>query len=576
MFRKSGRMTLQLALLAAFVGTALVAAGPAASSSYSITADGTPLTVTTTSSGENVRATFSGVAGQRVSLDITGVSIGSSGCCSMQVWLAKPDGTLLIKKTYVGTAGGFFNARTLPVNGTYKIMLDPQGTAKGSATLKLYTVPDDLSIPATVDGSPNVASVGTPGQNAYFPFSGTAGQRVSLEVSDVTMPSAKVSILKPNGDELLSAVSVNELGAFFDPRTLPVDGTYKVFLNPLSRSTGDATVRLHDVPADVTGTIVAGGAPQTVSITAPGQNARLTFSGTAGDRVSLGLSDVTIGSSACCSTKVSILNPDGSALTAATLVGTSGAFLDRKALPVTGTYKIVVNPQSAATGDMTLQLFDVPNDDSGLIAAGTPLTSTLSSPGQNATYTFSGALGDRVSLDVTDVSFDSVKVGIKKPDGTYLVSPVTISASGGFLDAKVLPVGGTYRVQVDPVGDATGSATLNLYDVPADASGSITVDSSSESLTITTPGQNGKLTFSAGAAQDLFLDVSGVTIGSSSCCSAKISILKPDGTKLLFPTFVGTNGGSFDTTTTVAGTYTIVVDPQGNATGDITLQLSSV
>jgi hypothetical protein len=225
---------------------------------------------------------------------------------------------------------------------------------------------------------------------------------------------------------------------------------------------------------------------------------------------------------------------------------------------------------------MTLQLYDVPDDDSGPIAAGTPLTSTLSSPGQNATYTFSGALGDRVSLDVSAVSFDSVEVGIKKPDGTYLVSPVTISASGGFLDAKVLPVGGTYRVQVDPVGDATGSATLNLYDVPADASGSITIDGSSASLTISTPGQNGKLTFSAGAAQDLFLDVSGVTIGSSSCCSAKISILKPDGTKLLFPTFVGTSGGSFDTTTTVAGTYTIVVDPQGNATGDITLQLSSV
>ncbi len=570
MFHKSGRLTLRLALLAAFVGTALVAAGPAASSSYTITADGTPLTVTTTAAGENVRATFSGAAGQRVSLDITGVAIGTSGCCSMKVWIVKPDGTLLVNQTYVGNAGAFLNTRTLPTAGTYRIVLDPQGTAKGSATLKLYTVPADLSIPAVADGSPNVASVGTPGQNAYFPFSGTAGQRVSLEVSDVTMASAKVSILKPDGSNLLSAVSVNSAGAFFDPRTLPVNGTYKVFLNPVTRSTGNATVRVHNVPADVSATIISGGAPQTVSIVSPGQNARLSFSGIAGKRVSLSLSDVTMGSSACCSSKVSILKPDGSTLTPATLIGTSGGFLDRKALPVSGTYKIVVNPQSSATGDMTLQLYDVPADASGAIAAGTPLVSSLSTPGQNAAYTFTGSLSQRISLAVSGVSFAGAKVGIVKPDGSYLVFPATMGGSGGFIDAKVLPVAGVYKVTLDPVSDATGSATLSLYNVPADASGSITIGGASQSLSMSTPGQNGKLTFTAGAAQDLFLDMSSVT------CNVKVSILKPDGTKLVFPTQIGTSGGSISKTTTVAGTYTIVADPVAGETGSITFQLSSV
>src|SRR5688500_10258226 len=138
MFRKVGLRPLQVALLAAFVGTALVAAGPAASSSYTITADGTPLTVTTTSAGENARATFSGTDGQRISLDISEVTIGTSGCCSTEVWIAKPDGTQLFKKTLVGLNGAFLNTKTLPSNGTYKIKLDPQGTAKASATLRLY------------------------------------------------------------------------------------------------------------------------------------------------------------------------------------------------------------------------------------------------------------------------------------------------------------------------------------------------------------------------------------------------------------------------------------------------------
>jgi hypothetical protein len=57
---------------------------------------------------------------------------------------------------------------------------------------------------------------------------------------------------------------------------------------------------------------------------APGQNATETFSGTAGQRISLNLSVVTIGSNIVAGTKVSILNPNASTLVAATDVGTSG------------------------------------------------------------------------------------------------------------------------------------------------------------------------------------------------------------------------------------------------------------
>jgi Bacterial pre-peptidase C-terminal domain len=569
MLRKSGRKTLHMALLAAFLGTALVAAGPAASSSYTITTDGTPLTVTTTEAGENAKATFSGTTGQRVSLDITDVTIGSSGCCSMQVWIAKPDGTLLFKKTYVGTSGAFINPKTLPTNGTYKIFLDPEGTAKGSATLRLYTVPADLNIPATADGSANLVDIDTPGQNARLPFSATEGQRVALEVSGVTMAGVKVSIKKPDGTNLLGPLAVDEDGAFLGPKGIPADGTYKVLVDPQSRYTGEATVRVHSVPADVTGTIVADDPAQVVSIPAAGQVARLSFSGSEGDRVSLDISGVTIPNA-----QVKINKPDGSQLASVT-VSSSEAFLDTKTLPVTGTYKVVVDPTGADTGDITLQLYDVPADASGPIAVETPLASSLAVPGRNASYTFNGTAGNRVAVDVSANSFDSVKVGVKKPDGTYLISPVTITLADGFLDTKMLPVSGTYKVTVDPVGNTTGSVTLTRYNVPADATGSVTVDGSSQSISTSVPGQNATLTFSADAAQDLFLDLSSVTIGSDPASGAKVSVLKPDGSKLVFPQAFGTTGWSDSLTTTVAGTYTIVIDPQGDLTGGVTAQLTS-
>jgi hypothetical protein len=570
MFRKLGLRPLQLAILTVLVGTALVTAGPAASSSYTITADGTPLAVETTAAGENARASFSGATGQRVSLDVTDVTIGTSGCCSMQVWIAKPDGTLLFKKTYVGTNGAFINTKTLPNNGTYKIFLDPAGTAKGGATLKLYTVPDDLNTPATADGSANLVDVDTPGQNAWLPFSATEGERIALELSGITMAGAKVSIKKPNGTNLLAPVAVDDDGAFLGPKTVPANGTYKVLVDPQSRSTGEATVRIHSVPANVTGTLVADDPAQDFTLASPGQNARLAFSGSEGDRVSLDISGVTIPNA-----EVRLLKPSGAQL-ASLAVSPSEAFLDTKMLPVTGTYEVVVDPRGADTGDISLQLHDVPADATGPIAAETPLASALSVPGQNASYTFNGSAGNRVAVDVSGNSFDSVKIAVKKPDGTFLIPANTISLADGFLDTKVLQVSGTYRVTVDPVDNATGSVTLTRYSVPADASSSVTIDGSPQAISTSVPGQNAALTFTAAADQDLFLDLSSVTFGSDPGSGAKVSVLKPDGSKLVFPQSFGTTGWSDNFTTTVAGTYTIVIDPQGDLTGGATAELTSV
>ena len=106
-----------------------------------------------------------------------------------------------------------------------------------------------------------------------------------------------------------------------------------------------------------TGTLVPGVA-QTVTIATPAQNARLTFDGTDGQRISLELTDVTIGSSPGSGVKVSVRKPDGTTLVSDLTLGTLGGFIDAKVLPVNGAYKVVVNPQGEATGDITVTLHD--------------------------------------------------------------------------------------------------------------------------------------------------------------------------------------------------------------------------
>ncbi len=312
--------------------------------------------------GQNAILRFDGTAGQRVSVRLSPVAIGTSTCCSAQVSIWKPDGSNLVYPTLVGTTGGFLDTRALPVSGSYTILVDPQKTDLGTMTLALYDVPPDVDVSISPGGPPVAVSMGpVPGQNARLRFFGIAGQRVSVGMSNVTIGtsgccSAQVSIWKPDGSNLVYPTLVGTTGGFLDTRVLPVSGMYTVLVDPQSTSLGSMTLTLSDVPPDASGSIVAGGAPASLMLgPTPGQNAALRFDGTAGQRISLRLTNVTIGTSACCGTRISLTKPDGTNVIPPALVGTTGATMTAT-LPVTGQYSILVDPQGANTGGLTLTL----------------------------------------------------------------------------------------------------------------------------------------------------------------------------------------------------------------------------
>jgi hypothetical protein len=355
------------------------------------------------------------------------------------------------------------------------MLVDPQGTVSGSLTLTLYDVPPDVVGSISAGGSAVTVSMGpVPGQNATLRFDGVAGQRVSVRLSSVTIGtstccSAQVSLWKPDGSNLVYPTLVGTNGGFVDTRVLPVSGSYTILVDPVKTDLGAMTLTLYDVPPDVDTSIAPGGAPVTVSLgPVPGQNAFLRFYGTLGQRVSLATGNVTIGTSTCCSTRVSIWKPDGSNLVYATPVGTSGAFFDTRGLPATGMYTILVDPQGADLGSMTLTLYDVPPDLGGSIVVGGPSVnhSLGPVPGQNATLRFDGVAGQRISLRLTNVTFGAstccgAQVAVLKPDGTSLVLPRLVGTFGATL-AATLPVSGQYSIPVDPQGSNTGGITLTL------------------------------------------------------------------------------------------------------------------
>ncbi len=524
-----------------------------------ITPGGSSVPVSITTAGQNARLTFSGSAAQKISLRMTGVTIGST----TPVTFFNPNGTTLAFFNASSSAGGWLEATALPVAGTYTILMDPNTTFTGNATFALYDVVD-INGSITSGGTAVTAQLTTPGQNASYTFNGSAGQRVSLNLTGVTIGGSKVYIYKPDGSTLASNLNVGTAGAFFDTMTLPVTGTYTIFVDPNTYLTGNMTLALYDV-TDFTGTITIGGSAVAVTISTPGQNGQITFSGSAAQKISLRITGVTIGSS----TTVTIFNPNGTTLASFTAASSAGGWLDATTLPASGTYTIFMNPPSTYTGNATLALYDVVDINGSITPGGTAVTAQLTTPGQNASYTFNGSAGQRVSLNLTGVTISGIKVYIYKPDGSTLASNLNVGLAGAFFDTMTLPVSGTYTIFVDPSSYPTGNITLTLYDV-VDFTGTTTIGDPAVAVTINAPGQNGQMTFSGSAAQQVTVRITGNTMSTIT-----VKLLNPDGTTLTSKTSSGSNFDLTTVTLPVTDTYTITFDPLGTNTGSANVRVTS-
>jgi YD repeat-containing protein len=133
-------------------------------------------------------------------------------------------------------------------------------------------------------GGPSLtATIGTAGKIGLVVFDGTVGQRLSLGITNSNF-NGGVTVYRPDGTLLMPQGPLD-----FPP--LPVSGTYTIQLGNSFSGTGSLTLTLSE---EVTGTITVGGPSVPVSITRPGQRARLTFPGTAGQRLNLRMGSVTI------------------------------------------------------------------------------------------------------------------------------------------------------------------------------------------------------------------------------------------------------------------------------------------
>ena len=500
-------------------------------------------------------------------------------------------------QTTVSNDRTMFNLRHAAVSSATSTSISTTvPTLTGSGRISVYTpfggaTGNDFFVPPSPYTAADVAvttrwpvnqssgmSISTAGKIGLAVFEGTAGHRLSLLGASGTFNATLgcdlfVSVLKPDGT-VLSPADCMESSGFLDAVTTPIAGTYTVFVAPGPTASGSVTLTPYDF-VDVTGTITPGGSTVTVTTTTPGQNGRLTFTGTSNHRVSLVGANGMTGQVLPCDVFTNILKPDGAAITGAATCMEGSGFMEPVTLPSSGTYTTLVDPTGTATGGLTLALYDVPADVSGSITVGgSAVTVTTTVPGQNGVLSFSGTANQRVFLAGTNgisgqlgITCD-VTATIRKPDGSTLASGCM--EGSGNTDTQTLPTTGTYTILVDPASWVTGSLTLTLTSVPADVTGTITADGTLVNATTTAPGQNAIYTFSGTSGQRVCL-----AIGAGPWST--VSLRDPSGSTIA-STLIGPFWSGFiDTRTlTVTGTYSVFVDVWNADTGTVPLRLYTV
>lgn len=134
--------------------------------------------------------------------------------------------------------------------------------------------------------------------------------------------------------------------------------------------------------------------------------------------------------------------------------------MDVKTLPATGTYTILIGPETTATGNLTLTLYDMPPDAGGsLTIGGSAVPVSLTVPGHVVALTVAGTAGQQVTVRMTGNTIGTTAVRLLRPDGSQQAT-VSSSATNFNMSTQTLATTGTYTVVVDPTGSRTG--TINV------------------------------------------------------------------------------------------------------------------
>lgn len=308
---------------------------------------GGPATVTISTPGGSSALHFTGKQGQVVFVNVPRTTLPNQ-CGALE--LEDPSGHELGEGCIIN-GSGYIDAIALPADGTYTVLVGPTSTGTGTATVQL-TQDFDQTGTITPGGPAVTTTIGQPGATSRFTFTAAPGTSVFVQVTGSTLPNqcGVPELLGPNGSLLTEGCNING-SADVDETTTKASGTYTVVIDPQALGTGTAQVKLI-VDHDQSAAISVDGAPVDAAIALPGERSLLTFQGTAGQTVTVQVTDSTLPGE--CG-DIELYGPGGAEVSDGCVINGTGS-IDATKLPSTGQYTITVDPTGAGTGTAVVRL----------------------------------------------------------------------------------------------------------------------------------------------------------------------------------------------------------------------------
>ncbi len=377
-----------------------------------------------------------------------------------------------------------------------------------------------------------------------------------------TFPNgAAVFVYQPNGTTIAAVQLYSGSDTKIDLGALPASGTYTVVIIPEGANTGQVALRLVSGASD---TLVVGDPAKTLGLAAA-QNGRYSFTGNAGDLLSLGVTALTT-TPVNGTVYFNVYKPDGSFLGYFSAYGPANWQLPQ--LPTTGTYTLSAQPPGTAAASFTLLLSSA---ITGTLASdGTPTHYATTRVGQSGRYSFSGTAGQRFTMQATaGAGFSgSLAVTAYQPSGASIGGAQLSSGNDVKIDLGALPASGTYTVTVIPSGVTLGTVDLRLV---SGATDTLVVGDPPKALSLSA-AQNGRYTFTANAGDLLNASVTALTTTPSGG-AVYFTIYKPDGS--YFWSFSASAPATWQVPQLpTTGAYALSVQPPGTAGAAFTIQLT--
>jgi YD repeat-containing protein len=438
----------------------------------------------------------------------------------------------------------------------------PNGTASSASS---FVIGGNANAPTISGFSPNIAASGT-----TLTINGTNFDTTAANDLTLINRLARSSITAATQASLATTVPTNATTGYISVTT------------PSGKATSSAYLFVPPSPYNNSQVVFAGAlpfqTPTTVNFTAASQIALLAFDGTAGQRVVLYLS----ASSSSSVYAVTLRSPSGAQLQWPN-TSVNGTYSSVTTLPATGTYTVLsVLTTAGSTNSLTTTLYNVPPDVTATMTVGGPsVPVNLPTVGQSAKISFAGTVGQRVSLVFSNNSPGFTPyVNIVGPDlNLFRNNRAGAAGPGLFTNAPItLPQSGTYTIILQTISiylsgmtTGPGSVTLALYNVPADVTGTASVNGPALPVGITGFGQNATITFTGTSGQAVTVHLTNNTI-----CQLFVELFDANGVNYLTQLYTcSSNFNLPQQTLSTTGTYTILIDPQDTATGSVSVSVTS-